>query len=185
MSTVERDERRRYFRIADQVGVIYRLSTELSKAAESQPDATLAACNASIERLLSELAPHEPQWAELIQCLNAKIDRVSQLAEESAPNGPREHELYPVNISACGLGLRLERALPKAALVDLDLLLFPERRRYQIAAEVVACAPEGDSWYVRFDFVELDSVVQEELIQHIVRRQCELLRQTRAASEEG
>lgn len=183
------DDRRRYFRISDRMGVAYRPLNEAEAGAgagtESSSVQRLAQRNAQIEALLESLASSAPETAQLGRLLNQKLDwAIAQGSGDKHWSSLAEQDLHSVNISACGMGLRLDEPQPVGTQLQFELLLMPERQPLSIRAEVIACEPEPDDhYYVRLEFVDMDNRVQEELIQHIVRRQSDMLRRTREESE--
>lgn len=181
------DDRRRYFRISDRMGVAYRPLSETEPAvdAETSAEQRLARCNVQIEGLLEKLAASAQETAQLGRLLNQKLDWVIEQGRGDHPwSSLGELSIYSVNISACGIGLRLDEPQAIGAQLDMELLLLPERQSLTTRAEVIACeAVQNQEYYVRLEFSDMDSRAQEELIQHIVRRQSEMLRRTREESE--
>jgi hypothetical protein len=181
------DDRRRYFRISENMGLAFRIVADEQRVAtrevSDQPVniyEILTGYDATITRLLEQLRPREPVVTELVACLNKKINCViNQLEMESRMIEQFAHKIYEVNISACGLAFQVEEAISKGTQVLLDLILFPESHRISTRAVVVAC--EGG--YLRMDFVDMSTPDQEVLIQHIVKRQGDLLRSAREQAE--
>ncbi len=182
------DDRRRYFRISDRMGVAYRPVSETESEIDTEPSAEqrLVECSSQIEQLLEALAANAPEAARLGHLLNQKLDwTIERIRQDQPWSRLSEPSIHSVNISACGMGLRLDESQPVGALLDLELLLLPERQPLSARAEVIACEPEQEGrYYVRLEFIDMDSREQEELIQHIVRRQSEMLRRTREESEQ-
>lgn len=184
------DDRRRYFRISDRMGVAYRPlnDAEPDSGAESSAEQRLAHCDAQIENLLEALAVSAPEIEQLGRLLNQKLDwAIAQGRDNQAGSSLGDPNVHSVNISACGMGFRIDEPEPLGAQLDLELLMLPERQSLSTRAEVVACEPteEEGHYYARLEFVDMDSRDQEELIQHIVRRQSEILRRTREEGEQG
>jgi hypothetical protein len=94
-----------------------------------------------------------------------------------------EHEPTQVNISACGMAFESEAYYATGQVLELHVLLKPANTRLKLKGFVTACehAPAGSEkpYFLRIDFTRMDTHVQEELIQHIVRRQSMLLSQQR------
>lgn len=182
------DDRRRYFRISDRLGVAYRLlnQAEPDVGGEVSAEQQMAECDAQIEQLLKALAVSAPETAQLGRLLNQKLDWIlGQGRDEQTWSSLGEPSIHSVNISACGMGFRIDEPQPVGVQLDLELLLLPERQPLSTRAEVVACEPVQDGhYYARLEFVDMDSRDQEELIQHIVRRQSEMLRRTREEGEQ-
>lgn len=180
------DDRRRYFRISDNIGLAYQVitgdQTDLGRV-RSEPvrmSALLAEHDTAIVRLLQELRSRDPLVGELAARLNEKIngivnqlDRATQMVEQTA------HKIVAVNISACGLGFHSDEPIAPHAQVQLDMVLLPDNKRLLTPARVIACEPQDNGYYVRMDYVDLGAADQEYLIQHIVKRQGDLLREAR------
>lgn len=185
------DDRRRYFRISDRMGVAFTPLSEGQSEPEASPETRaeqrLARCNAQITQLLEALASSAPETAQLGHLLNQKLNwLIEQELGGQQFSSLGEQSLRSVNISACGMGFRIDQPQLVGAHLDLELLLLPERQPLSTQAEVVACElVQDEQYYVRLEFVNMDGRAQEELIQHIVRRQSELLRRTREESEQG
>lgn len=184
------DDRRRYFRISDNIGLAYQViagdQTDLGRV-RSEPvrmSALLAEHDTAIVRLLQELRSRDPLVGELAARLNEKIngivnqlDRATQMVEQTA------HKIVAVNISACGLGFHSDEPIAPHAQVQLDMVLLPDNKRLLTPARVIACEPQDNGYYVRMDYVDLGAADQEYLIQHIVKRQGDLLREARELAE--
>ena len=63
------------------------------------------------------------------------------------------------------------------------MVLLPDNKRLLTPARVIACEPQDNGYYVRMDYVDLGAADQEYLIQHIVKRQGDLLREARELAE--
>lgn len=184
------DDRRRYFRISDNLGVAYRVVAD--DHLRDEPPRTepvrifhlLEEQDELISQLLTTLRERDPLVADLARALNQKINSiVNQLEMESRLIEQIAHKVCEVNISACGLGFPVEEAIVPGTQVQLDLVLLPESRRLLTDALVVSCEPEGEGHYARMNFVNMAPRDQELLIQHIVKRQGDLLRSAREQAE--
>ncbi len=180
-------DRRRYFRISDRMGVVFRPLNDADPEAGpgTSSEQRLAQCNAQIGLLLEALTSSAPETAQLGHLLNQKLNwLIEQQLGAQQFSSLGEQSLCSVNISACGMGFRIDQPQSIGVQLDLELLLLPERQPLSTQAEVVACEPvQDEQYYVRLEFVDMDGRTQEELIQHIVRRQSEMLRRTREESE--
>lgn len=187
------DDRRRYFRISESLGVAYRV------IADEHISDGLVACNEptniyqllaehdeTISALIHQLRPQDPVVAELAASLNKKINCIiNQLEMESRMIEQIAHKIYEVNISACGLAFTIDEAIAPDTHVQLDLVLLPEKKRLLTDARVIGCEPVADGHYVRMNFIDMPLRDQELMIQHIVQRQGELLRQARQQTDES
>lgn len=188
------DERRRFFRINDAIGVAYRqLSAEeleqgsvtVDRGVSSDPQRLLQAADKTIQTLLPLVRVKQPEVAELLEAMDQKLSfLVDQLEVESRLVERIAHRVHEVNISACGMALVVDEPLALGAVLALDLLLRPSEVHIHTRGEVVACqlaardqaeAMQG-THYVRMEFQGMGISDQELLIQHIVQRQSLLIR---------
>ncbi|ARN73465.1 PilZ domain-containing protein [Oceanicoccus sagamiensis] len=192
------EERRRYFRIDDSMGVSYRcIGSEEAKVFAEQTQANsgtfdfAANFDNRIQTLLDACKIQAPVAAELVDLINKKLNFViAQMDVDSELMHKIAYSLKQVNVSACGMAFANEEKLDKGQLLQLDIMLHPSELHIAAMAKVVECMPlnideaEGDNTcFVRVDFAEVNSNDQELLIQHIVKRQSEILKQKRRMSE--
>lgn len=180
---MKNDERRRYFRITESVGLSIQLVNEDgSSAHKSEQNITRNALNIvsqndeRIERLLSELEDESPKAALILSLLNQKIERLSSVvAIDSNLIDKIAHKIQEVNISACGLAFSHDELLVEGSLLRIEMTLFPEEEKIICEGIVVACDlisdNKGKRYYCRVDFFGMDIKTQEELIQYIVKSQ--------------
>lgn len=180
------DERRRYFRITDTVGITYHVieaeEGQGSQPLDSVPDVLdlVSKQDQQIEKLMLEVSESHPQVAELIAVFNQKLERiVSQMIIESRLVGRIAHRVKEANISACGLAFHNSEKLAEGTRLKMELTLYPEEKSISVNGIVVGCDPEGPEWYLRVDFYGLSENMQELLIQHVVRSQSQQLKKLR------
>lgn len=189
------EDRRRFFRINDTVGVSYRVLTEddLNNPANSSPDSLdavglITGYDGRIEALLSELRAVQPLVADLMDAFNHKLNGVvAQLQLDSDLVQRIAHKVQEVNISACGMAFATDETLPNGTLLAMDILLLPNNVHILTRAGVVGSAPAstGNGHHLRVEFIDMESHDQETLIQHIVRRQVTLIRAMRQNEQRG
>ncbi len=179
-----KDERRRYFRIDDSIGISYRVL----EGGESEPAGVQAADimnlvtkqDEKIEKLLLEVGEENPKVAELVTVFNQKLERiVSHLAMESELVGRIAQRVREANISACGMAFHNDEPIAQGARLKLELTLFPSDKTLVLQGIVVDCEKVGGEWYLRLDFYDLSEAMQENLIQHIVQSQSQQLKKLR------
>lgn len=184
MSGIE--ERRRFFRITDTLGVAWRTLTEDEKnnsdTLQNRPVdvySMLGSLENKIEHKLGQFRIKEPLAAELLELLNQKLNcMANQMEAESVLVQKLAHRMQEVNISACGVGFLVDEPVDIDQTLLLDLALRPSNIHVTCYGKVVGCesAKEGEGFYLRLDFSDLDEADQEILIQHIVKRQVSLNR---------
>lgn len=183
------EDRRRFFRINDTVGVSYRVLTGDDLTSQLFGMGTdlnamnlITGYDGKIETLLSELRTLQPLVAELFDAFNHKLQGVvAQLHMDSDLVQRIAHKVQEVNISACGMAFATEEALPTGTVLGLDILLLPHNIHILTRALVVNASPadSGQGQHVRVEFTDMDSRDHEALIQHIVKRQVSLIRTMR------
>ena len=191
------DERRRYFRIDETLGVSYRIISEQEAQAFSRrEEKNITAMNYAanfdnrIQTLLDACRIQAPLAAELIDLVNKKLNFViHQMDIDTDLMQKVAYTLKQVNVSACGMGFHCEEKLMEGQKLQLDILLHPGELYIVTIAEVVACSltnEDGkDAYFVRVNYVDMDNHDQELLIQHIVKEQSNLLKKQRLESQES
>lgn len=178
-------ERRRFFRINDKVGVAYRVLTDEEAASrrEQEPKpvdalSLLSRYETTIQQLLPAVEPEPTR--QLLAALNHKINCIiAQLELDSRLVREVAHRVHEVNISACGMAFVADEAIAVGKTLSLDLVLKPDGRHIVSYGQVLGCEAQDQGFYVRLNFLGLSPGDQELLIQHIVRRQGSLLRESR------
>ena len=189
------EERRRYFRIDDTMGISYRkLGAEEAKvfAAQTRHRGSnfdfAANFDNRIQTLLDSCRVQSPLAAELIDLMNKKLNFiVRQMDLDSDLMHKIAYTLRQVNVSGCGLAFGNQEFLQNGTKLQVDIILQPSELHVMALAEVVACTPveEGDEveddiqYFIRLNFLEINANDQELLIQHIVKRQSNTLKERR------
>jgi len=186
------EERRKYFRIDDYLGLAYSLlGAEEAKLFVEEVKQNNGAIDYAanfdnrIHTLLGACKVQSPLAAELLDLLNKKLNFiVSQLDVDGAPSAVVDYRMSSVNISACGMGFVDKQPLQTGQILKLDLRLSPEELTIVTLAQVVACEelPENE-YFLRLSFPQISSTDQELLIQHVVKKQSAQLRQRRREEE--
>lgn len=184
-----KEERRRYFRINETVGISYQCvdaDTIASKAESSAPDILdlVSGYDEQIERLLIEVQYTQPKVAELLTIFNQKVERVvNHLIMESQLVNRIAHRVREANISACGIAFQNEESVRIGERLRLELTLYPDEQKIATKGRVVSCdlAEDEKSYYWRVDFYGMRPGAQEKLIQHIVKSQGSQLKSQRKA----
>jgi hypothetical protein len=178
------DERRRYFRINDAIGVAYRKvdgqeAETLIKAAGDQNGGFdfVANFDNRIQTLLESCKIQSPLAAELLGLMNQKLNFViQQMGIDAELINSFAYKMRQANISACGLAFANEEQLKVGQKLQLDIMLHPSEMRIACVAVVVGCdaleKTEDDlRYFLRLNFEGLSTTDQELMIQHVVQRQ--------------
>ena len=188
---MKKQERRRFFRINESVGLSFNVLDERGlHTAESGDSGIVNEHDERIETLLQSLAEHQPDLSELLRLMHQKLERALQLVHlDSHIIEHISQRVQEVNISACGLGFYHDEALNEGDKLALELTLFPEKHVLLIEArvvscELISCASDEVSYYCRINFESVSEHTQELLIQHIVRTQSTQLKSRATSSPE-
>ncbi|EGV31097.1 type IV pilus assembly PilZ [Thiorhodococcus drewsii AZ1] len=173
-STAEQ-ERRRFFRIDDEVGLV------LTPVAASEEEAAIATHQGNINRvgLLNELRgmryEHLPQQRSLeskfptvasyIRILERQLDILARAidGQDDFPNEPNT----TANISAQGLSLITDTVFTMDSMVSVKLALFPDHCRIEALGRVVRGETTSSKADVAIEFTHLREADREALIRHI------------------
>ncbi|VUD53893.1 hypothetical protein TDB9533_01927 [Thalassocella blandensis] len=179
------NERRRYFRIDETVGISYEVIDPKKLPGKSKPHEVdvldlVAKQDQQIEKLLLEVAEDNPKVAQLVTIFNQKLERiVNQLVLDSHLVGKIAHRVQEANISACGIAFATTEEVPLDTHIKLELTLFPSKKTLSTNGIIISCDKAQEGWYWRIDFYGMPNQVQEELIQHIVQSQSTQLKAKR------
>ena len=189
------EDRRRFFRITDAIGVSYSLVETDSDSGEASNKSAmnevnvnklLRSHNHAIKNALSVLKTTNAAAAEAITALDKKIDTVIRLMElDSTTEGVQSHSIHQASISACGIAFPVSEELSSDTQLNLTLYLETSGEQVNALGKVIDCQslPEEGSYYLRVEFVEMDDSDREKLIQHIIQRQGSLLRSLKEQME--
>lgn len=187
-------ERRRYFRLNDRLGVRLKsldasgLETELvaegSDERKKMQQSDWQRQFAHWDIVLNEIEPelNHSALGAAIKALRHQIQLLSEpfMVQDRVQKEylDENHDVKEVNISACGLALYHRPGVKEGTAVSVSLSLGENELPVFAEARVIAVEPRcSDLDYVRLDFNAIDSESQERLIQYLVRRQSEQLRE--------
>jgi hypothetical protein len=180
------EERRRAYRVADSIGL--RVSLVPAKAEQ----AALHSANAARERFaminkllvnrekampaFRKIERRAPDVAKYLRHLEKQIETVARVLGQSG-NALPDEPTDDVTISATGLSFISESAYPVDALLELRMVLFPERVHLFLYGRVVRVESELDpdlpSVSVAFDDISDEDC--ELLIKHLHNMQMRAL----------
>ena len=178
------EDRRRFFRIDDVVGLRYRvLGAGLSRQREQQQawreefDTLGTQLGANISKLRRE----QPGLAEALNLLGKQmcllmrhsnaVDDVESLGYE----WPDYHNTT-VNISASGIAFLVDQPYSPGVLLSLDFLLRPADWQLQLVGQVVACDAVLAGWYLRLTYQDIAASDQDLLVRHVLVQQSQQLK---------
>lgn len=178
------DERRRYFRIEDKIGIRYEILAQDEVAprqaaidrGEVEGNNNLQLAERQLQLLIDKLRVQNPEFAEAIHLLNVKFNTIK---DDTPTYRNSRSEVIQANISACGVSFDVGAELRHGEKLYLDLTLLPTDLHIHTLAEVVDCRPSGLDWALSVDFFGLSPENEELMVQHIVKRQGRLLAEQR------
>lgn len=184
------DERRRYVRVSDIVSLRYRLMGEEEVITQDQLagphfGSQLLQLDNQFQVVYQRVKDWNANVGEALELLNQKIMVISeQLSVEPLDDVVVARE---VNLSACGVSFPAESRANVDDNIWLELVLRPIHLRIVTTGRVVGCERSGDnpeySYYLRVDLTGVSPEDQESLIQHVVRRESQLLKEKRQRRE--
>lgn len=181
-------ERRRYFRIDDELVFSYRrlspadheqLSRRLRQGEmpRQHADGRLEALQMQIDGAILELEHGDAALAAMFRLLDRKISLVGGLAQRARRDlgAPRR-----VNLSACGMAFDSAEPLGADTKLCLELLLDEAELPIELPATVMGCQAQGENHRVRtrFDCVSPDA--EDLLVGHILGRQRQQIAESRS-----
>ncbi|MBK5963889.1 pilus assembly protein PilZ [Thiocystis minor] len=168
-------ERRRYFRIDDQIGLKLTPIPAADEAAAISGFADASARVGLVNELRAIREKHLPQRRSLdvrfptvaayVDMLERQIE-VLAFAIDQRDDFPRDADT-PVNLSGQGLSLRPDRGLEIGSLVQVRLALFPDRSRIEALARVVKCDNGENGLETALEFSHLRDADREAIIHHV------------------
>ena len=186
--TPSSSERRKYYRINDDVLLHYHAETNSDEDTsrgvqlEVATGAILAEIDRELNHTINRVWTHDPDVGRALGLLNRKISVLGSLAAsaEGGP-GPVSYQCTTVSLSGSGIAFEAREALAAGTVVIIEIGLLPSQSSLRLQGRVVA-SPEtvasGSGYWTRVEFDE-DLDQQEELIRHVVQKQGMLLADSR------
>lgn len=175
-------ERRSYYRINDTVGLTYRLLNDN----DPHPDSLSENLGVSLTNLLAEI-DHEfnqatntlwhehPVTAKALGLLNKKLSIIAAHSLQGEEQNFESYDNMMVNISGCGMSFDCSEQLNAGDKLLLSIALKPSHTVLHLEGIVVSCEKQltntDKPYTIRVNF-EGNETAQEQLIQHIVQKQC-------------
>lgn len=173
------EERRRYFRLDDEVVLDFEpiSQDEVKRWKSRQRDQRneLAELERDISALLHRLQSHNPVVAGLCDLLNRKLNLLtSPLSPDRKPELTETEIRTRVNLSACGMAFHTTEPLSESDNLRLQMQLKPSNVPVTLMGTIVGVEHTGDPdapYLVRVDFEGLREAEQEILIHHLFQLQ--------------
>lgn len=178
----ETQERRRFFRLDDQVTLDFKpLSEEKYKSWQEQNRLNknnLNLLDKEIGDLMHKVKSKNSDLGRILELFNQKINRLNtQCLEhhgEEAPSVSNQEGLTRINLSACGMSFQSESSYKTGEYLLLSMLLKPANTPMSLAGQVIGVEQIPDSnkpFKIRINFPDIQEAEQELLIQHLFQLQ--------------
>ncbi|MEW6647989.1 MAG: PilZ domain-containing protein [Pseudomonadota bacterium] len=185
------EERRRFFRIDDEVYLEYRLLPEedyqqrLQQPAGSRQDTSALALQlhgltSQSSSILAQIRKRDPEVGQYLAIIDRKVELLSrallgsQLGHISGPN-------HKVNLSGNGIAFFSAEPLDGDSKLELRLMLFPGHTVVNTLGRVVHCnaVPGGapQPYRIGVEFTHLAEMARDALVRHTLELQSARLRQ--------
>jgi hypothetical protein len=180
-------ERRRYFRIDDEIMLVYRtISQEEVPGPEYFQSQFIDhfSLTSTLEYLTREsqvqlrlIQRDYPEVSKYLETLERKIQVLAQ-AFMVSNNHLAEQPTHKVNLSASGIAFDAEQPLAEGQILELKMVVPPVLVGILTFGKVIYCREQPDGLYrTGVDFLALRDQDREFLIRHVVKRQLSLLRE--------
>lgn len=185
-------ERRRYFRIEEQVILSFREispkdipdTTEFKELSElpCNPFAlasSLELLSQESRTLLRKFERESPDIAECLKVIERKVDLIGRVFV-SRESDLLECPPQEVNLSASGLSFAIDQTYDPGQVLEIKMVLLPNMVGVVAYGRVIYCrkntAAAGQPYRIAVDFIGLSDRDREMLIRQVVRRQSQILR---------
>lgn len=176
----EEQERRRFFRINDELVLSYRVvsdeeinRTNNLRGAENTPlslTSELEKMNEVSRIHLRQVEKESPEVARYFSFIEEKINLLAHhMVRES-------DELFlktarPVNLSASGVSFASDNKLTVNSCVELKFILSPSLAKITSLATIISCRPNEERFTIAAEFSRLSDSDRDLLVRHVVKKQ--------------
>lgn len=188
-------DRRRYFRIDDEIILVYR---SISQEEVPGPEyfqsqftdrfsltSTLEYLTCESQAQLRLIQRDYPEVSKYLETLERKINVLAQ-AFMVSNNHLAEQPTHKVNLSACGIAFDAEQRLAEGQILELKMVVPPALVGILTFGKVIYCREQQHGRYrVGVDFLALRDQDREFLIRHVVKRQLILLREQKRSPSDS
>lgn len=197
MSETSERERRRSFRVDDDVHMVFRVIKEDSELHQHGEDQTVQTCRALMQlrelgsqsgHILANIRKQHSDIAQYLTLLDKKIEAVAQIAGAMSMGGDMAPNTR-VNISVGGLAFSQDSPLVTGQRLAMRIVLFPSHLCIQPKGRVVYSReqPQADRQHrhrIGVEFEPLSEQEQDQLIRHLLEKQSAQRRRERGMDVE-
>ncbi len=188
------EDRRRFFRIDDEVNLSYKIVDEQTVYAASQiSDDLLSNCSLvtaldvldqEARIIMLRIEKKEPEIAEYLKIQDSKLSLLAQSIMKQG-NDFSENNLRNANISASGLAFDCDDEIKEGSYLEVKLLFTSCLAVIVIYGKVVYCNETSHnegiiSYQIGIDYINLKEQDREVLIKHVVKRQMQQIREQKS-----
>lgn len=193
------DERREYFRIADEIALDYRpvKEQEVEQLMERMQSrlvdrftaaSSFAATTRQMAHVIHKVQTDSPELARCLQAIDQKLNMIAQLFV-SEEMGLEDQPTRQVTLSAGGVAFHAQHELPAGSLLELRMVLFPSMVGILTISRVIHCERSHDDdspfpWQVAVEYEHLRETDRELLVRHIMAKETEQLRALRSENDD-
>lgn len=199
-----KDDRRRYFRIEDQVILSWHVLTPLEKSKGLErfergeihyPDhaGLFLSLEADLIDIIQAISAKQPEVAKAFELLNRKINLFARtMPINDSVNTLLDEKAQAVSLSASGLSFTANEKAEPGQDIQVEIVLLPEKVYILCYAIVVDCSSlaateqEANNMHhfrLNVDFTMIRDEDVERLVQHIMRKEVEFLRARRKSRQ--
>lgn len=196
--SVNTEDRRRYFRVDDEVNLFYEKVTDKYNLDESYLSNNLLSAyslNVAMDILsqeanliLRKLERNEPEIVEYLRVMDEKIDLIARSVVIQGSDFNKKNTRN-VNLSAAGLAFDCEERLQVGQHLEIKMLLASSMAVIITIGRVVNCRENSADnvqfpYLVGVDYIEMREQDREQLIKHVVKKQMQQLRDKKIESSQ-
>lgn len=186
-------ERRRFFRIDDEVNLYYKIVDEKTISQTSHlSNNVLGNCSlsAALEMvsqeagiMMNRIERNFPDIADYLKLIDSKIDLIAQ-AQMMQGTDFKEKDTRNVNLSASGLAFDCDEAIDIGDFLEIKMLLVSCMAVIVTYGKVIYSKPKTTednqfSHVIGVDYVNMKEQDRELLIKHVVKRQMQQIRENK------
>lgn len=194
------DDRRRFFRINDNVSLKYRvvqgvdIETEIKRNEHEQNNLAelknaFNCIEANIMAKMNRIEEVSPLVAEILGLFDKKLSLMQSMIMHNDDRDNSITDTQNVNLSASGISFVSNTPINEGVNLKMEIVLFPEYQFIPVYARVVDCRRKMDDNLYRFniavDFVGICESDQEIIMQHVLSKQAASLKKEKAQKIEN
>ena len=188
------EERRRFYRINDELSLSYRViqasnaKQEMLKVRQQRQEFTdmrntLHCLDARLDTLTDKIAKDHPLMAEIVTLMNRKLALYEHMLSIPDNDNNAMAPARQVNLSASGIAFTAETPIKEGTYIKLEMITYPDSHYIPAVGRVVSCRAENEGssagYNIAANFEAISQEDQDKIIYHIFRKQSAELRQQR------